>query len=132
MLLCIGGHRVIKVRKLIITVVFAAVLLVVLMICFIDIVPKKDRTQTDLVVLEQRIRHYYEKNGMLPTSLAELPEAPSKENRVTDGWGRPIIYKHVNGKVFLLSYGKDGLPGGSGDDEDITRTFSLRVESASP
>jgi general secretion pathway protein G len=39
-----------------------------------------------------------------------------------DPWGRPYIYKAPGAKndYDLLSYGKDGQPGGTGDAADIT------------
>jgi len=41
-----------------------------------------------------------------------------------DPWGRPYIYKSpgdVNGTSYdLLSYGRDGQPGGTGEDADVT------------
>ena len=39
-----------------------------------------------------------------------------------DPWGRPYIYKMPgsDGDYDLISYGKDGVPGGSGDDADVT------------
>ncbi|MHB1233758.1 MAG: type II secretion system major pseudopilin GspG [Burkholderiales bacterium] len=39
-----------------------------------------------------------------------------------DPWGRPYIYKNPgeHGDYDLLSYGKDGQPGGSGENADIT------------
>lgn len=39
-----------------------------------------------------------------------------------DPWGRPYVYRApgTKGEFDLLSYGKDGRPGGSGDDADIT------------
>ena len=41
-----------------------------------------------------------------------------------DPWGRPYIYKspgEVNPDSYdLLSYGRDGVPGGSGEDADVT------------
>lgn len=38
-----------------------------------------------------------------------------------DPWGRPYIYRApgTKGEFDLLSYGKDGRPGGSGEDADI-------------
>ena len=38
-----------------------------------------------------------------------------------DPWGRPYIYKAPgqNGDYDLASYGRDGKPGGSGEDADI-------------
>lgn len=39
-----------------------------------------------------------------------------------DPWGRPYLYRAPGGKgdYDLLSYGKDGQPGGSGDAADVT------------
>jgi len=39
-----------------------------------------------------------------------------------DPWGHPYVYKNPgeHGEYDLLSLGKDGQPGGSGDGEDIT------------
>ena len=41
-----------------------------------------------------------------------------------DPWGRPYVYKSpgdVNPQEYdLLSYGRDGQPGGTGEDADIT------------
>ena len=41
-----------------------------------------------------------------------------------DPWGRPYVYKNpgdVNPMSYdLLSYGRDGQPGGTGEDTDIT------------
>jgi len=39
-----------------------------------------------------------------------------------DPWGRPYVYKFPGekGEFDLLSYGKDGQPGGSGENADLT------------
>ncbi|PHV11013.1 type II secretion system major pseudopilin GspG [Chitinimonas sp. BJB300] len=37
-----------------------------------------------------------------------------------DPWGRAYLYRALSPSEYdLLSYGKDGVPGGSGDDADI-------------
>jgi general secretion pathway protein G len=40
----------------------------------------------------------------------------------TDPWGKPYIYKipGEKGDYDLLSFGKDGQPGGTGEDADLT------------
>jgi general secretion pathway protein G len=46
-----------------------------------------------------------------------------KKELPMDPWGNPYIYEYPakNGPDFdLLSYGKDGQPGGTGDNADIT------------
>jgi general secretion pathway protein G len=42
--------------------------------------------------------------------LEKLPQDP---------WGRPYAYRREAGKGVVFSYGRDGQPGGSGEDADI-------------
>jgi general secretion pathway protein G len=38
-----------------------------------------------------------------------------------DPWGRPYVYRPTDtGSVAIISYGKDGQPGGTGENADIT------------
>lgn len=56
-----------------------------------------------------------------PAGLARW-DGPYLEKQVPlDPWGRPYIYRCPGEKreYDLLSYGRDGAPGGSGDDADI-------------
>ena len=45
-----------------------------------------------------------------------------KKGVPNDPWGRPYVYVQpgAHGDFDLLSYGKDGRPGGTGEDADIT------------
>lgn len=55
-------------------------------------------------------------HGSLPPTLDDLPG----DGVYTDSWNRPFHYK-VNGNTFeLISYGRDGVPGGVGYDADMT------------
>lgn len=49
-----------------------------------------------------------------------------------DGWGRPYQYESDGGSVRIWTLGRDGLPGGTGADADISVQFppSLPTESA--
>ena len=73
--------------------------------------------------------------GHYPTTeqgLAALNTRPQNEPKwggpylskatPADPWGKPYLYKQPgeHGDYDLLSYGKDGQPGGSGDAVDIT------------
>jgi len=44
-----------------------------------------------------------------------------KKSVPTDPWGRPYVYRTPGqkGEFDLFSYGRDGKPGGTGDDADI-------------
>lgn len=45
-----------------------------------------------------------------------------KKNVPLDPWGKPYVYRQPgeHGEYDLLSYGKDGQPGGTGDSADVT------------
>ena len=44
-----------------------------------------------------------------------------KRSAPVDPWGRPYVYRApgTKGEFELLSYGRDGKPGGAGEDADI-------------
>ncbi|HEY4443826.1 MAG TPA: type II secretion system major pseudopilin GspG [Steroidobacteraceae bacterium] len=73
--------------------------------------------------------------GRYPTSeegLQALTTAPSGEQNWSgpylkkgvpmDPWGRPYVYAQpgTHNDFDLMSYGKDGRPGGTGEDADVT------------
>lgn len=68
-------------------------------------------TEQDLVALVER-----------PSGLARWAGPYLKKAVPQDPWGRPYVYKSPgdHGEFDLLSYGKDGQPGGTGEAEDIT------------
>ncbi len=94
---------------------------------------------SDLRTISAALKMYRLDNGDYPTTeqgLAALTEKPttgpipanwSAEGYLAqvpvDPWGRPYLYRSPgqNGKGFdLLSYGKDGKPGGEGLDADLS------------
>ena len=85
--------------------------------------------------LEKALDQYRIDTGRYPTTeqgLAALITAPGNESKwggpylkkalPQDPWGRPFVYKMPgdHGEYDLLSYGKDGQAGGTGDAADIT------------
>lgn len=84
---------------------------------------------------EKALDQYRLDTGHYPTTeegLVVLNTQPANETKwrgpylkkaiPLDPWGQPYVYKQPgeHGEYDLLSYGKDGLPGGSGDATDIT------------
>jgi general secretion pathway protein G len=84
--------------------------------------------------LEKALDQYRLDVGHYPTSeegLQALVAAPSGETNwagpylrkgiPADPWGRPYVYAQpgTHGDYDLLSYGKDGREGGTGEDSDI-------------
>ncbi len=64
------------------------------------------------------VESYKYKKGKLPKDLDELiPKyLPS---RVMDIWDNPILYKKLKNGYIIACFGKDGIPGGSGNNKDI-------------
>jgi general secretion pathway protein G len=98
----------------------------------------KSQTKTaraQIEALEQALEQYRIDVGHFPTGtegLQALTAAPAgeagwagpylKKAVPKDPWGRPFVYQEpgTHGEVDLTSYGKDGKPGGSGDNVDVT------------
>jgi len=86
--------------------------------------------------LEKALDNYRLDMGHYPTveeGLAVLVVKPSdnsnkwngpylKKDVPPDPWGRPYQYRNPGsrGGIDIISYGKDGQPGGSGENADIT------------
>lgn len=56
-----------------------------------------------------------------PSSVAKWQGPYLKKALPPDPWGKPYLYKHPgeHGDYDIYSYGRDGKPGGQGDDADI-------------
>ena len=93
---------------------------------------KVARAQLD--ALEKALDQYRLDTGHYPapeSGLAALVDKPPNETKwdgpylkkivPMDPWGRPYIYKlpGEHGEYDLVSYGKDGQPGGTGEASDI-------------
>jgi hypothetical protein len=83
----------------------------------------QDPTQYDLFEIRNAIADYQEKTGRLPSSLAEIETFQGDEVRFNsvDGWGRPFRFSVEGGTCTVISYGRDGKPGGRGLDCDLTQ-----------
>ncbi|MDT7838954.1 type II secretion system major pseudopilin GspG [Aquabacterium sp. OR-4] len=94
---------------------------------------KVARAQLD--ALGKALDHYRIDTGRYPASepgLGALVAQPANEPRwqgpylaktvPADPWGRPYAYRAPgeHGDYDLQSYGRDGRPGGDGEDADIT------------
>ncbi|MCX8030949.1 MAG: type II secretion system major pseudopilin GspG [Thermodesulfovibrionales bacterium] len=62
-------------------------------------------------------------NALVTNPGVEKWEGPYLKKGVPlDPWGNPYIYQFpgTHGEYDLLSYGRDGKPGGEGEDQDVT------------
>ncbi|MBS0213058.1 MAG: type II secretion system major pseudopilin GspG [Proteobacteria bacterium] len=87
--------------------------------------------QTQVDTIASKIEQYQSDTGNLPPNLEALVTAPggvngwlgpyAKEKDLKDPWNNPLVYKvpGESGPYDLISYGRDGKPGGDGVDQDI-------------
>lgn len=83
--------------------------------------------KTDIVSLENAIKQYQINNGgKIPDSLNVLIEPDANGNRYLDQktlpkdpWKNEYQYETNGSEYRIFSYGKDGMPGGEGQDADI-------------
>lgn len=83
---------------------------------------KRKTARSDIRAIENGLKLYYVRNGKYPdtgTGLQVLVDQQILET-VKDPWGNPYVYKVEGGKPVIISYGKDGVPGGEGTDADIS------------
>ena len=91
--------------------------------------------KAQIVAIEKSLDQYRLDTGHYPSTeqgLAALVARPANETKwdgpylskalPNDPWGNPYVYKAPgeHGDVDIVSYGRDGRPGGEGEDADIT------------
>lgn len=91
--------------------------------------------QAQIASLEKALAQYRLDTGRFPTSeegLVALMTRPANAARwegpylakavPLDPWGRPYAYRSPGERsdIDLYSFGKDGTPGGTGDNADVT------------
>lgn len=95
---------------------------------------EKKIARAQIAAFEKALDQYRLDTGHYPSTeqgLAALNERPANEPKwagpylqkavPTDPWGRPYQYRQPgsHGDYDIVSYGKDGQPGGSDDNEDL-------------
>ena len=108
-------------------IVSAVALLSAAVFFLVDTIPPRSLTGTRMFVTMRRILQFAHGHNKLPPTLAELPPMPGYDTETTDAWGRPLDYSVDDaGVVILRSLGADGHPGGDGENEDMTASFTSR------
>lgn len=94
---------------------------------------KQAAAKAQIELLGQALDHFRMDVGRYPTTqegLAALMTNPGidrwdgpylKKSLPNDPWGKPYVYlcPGVHGEYDLISYGRDGTPGGEGEDKDV-------------
>jgi general secretion pathway protein G len=87
---------------------------------------QRDRAGLDLKSLEAAMRLCHHKHGRIPElsgGFKALVDAGCLDGVPRDPWDNDYVYRKQDGTSVILSYGKDGEPGGTGIDADISRTL---------
>lgn len=97
---------------------------------------RTETARTQIQSLVTAVELYYLDVGSYPSqeagliALFERPQQSAswrgpylkKESALRDPWGRPYQYRAPGqkGEFDILTYGRDGQPGGTGEDVDVT------------
>ena len=90
----------------------------------VDTIPPPSLTKSRLIVTYNRIQNFWNQHGKVPAKPADLPDEKNRDCSMTDGWGRELHW-NSDGKsmVKMWSLGRDGKPGGTGEDADMEVEF---------
>jgi general secretion pathway protein G len=86
----------------------------------------------ELGQLQAASSNYFSDFHRWPRSIHDLTRNPSnivfidRVQLTNDAWGGPLLYEPFDAKRGfgrIISYGRDGKPGGSGPDADVERRF---------
>ncbi len=91
---------------------------------------KVTRANADLQKYQEQVISFRMLVGAYPKSLKDLTEEQDGEdgnkvdaliNRIdNDPWGRAYLYEVNDDDFEIMTYGRDGRPGGEGEDTDIS------------
>jgi len=87
---------------------------------------RQEMTCRNIGILSQAVKAYRRENHALPGALRDvlpIPEMYVRTDRSgapTDGWERRLRYFKDGGRCRIVSYGRDGEPGGTGLDFDLS------------
>ncbi|WP_149739058.1 type II secretion system major pseudopilin GspG [Rhizobium sp. RU20A] len=95
---------------------------------------RRDTVQMQIRNLSSAVDLYYLSTGTYPTpdqGLSALVDAPAGQagwsgpyiqsrSALTDPWGHAYVYSQAGTGYVISSLGRDGKPGGEGEDADIT------------
>jgi len=95
------------------------------------------QTRRELKDLELAITTYQQKSNSFPHNFEQLlamtNDVPSveiqSERGFVDGWQHPLVFSNAGMTCLIISYGRDGKPGGKGIDCDLTSKNPYPKES---
>jgi general secretion pathway protein G len=84
---------------------------------------KQDTARMDIANINNALKTYYAKKGNYPdtgSGLKAVVDAQILEKMPVDPWGHEYVYLNEGGKPVIISYGRDGAPGGADTDSDLS------------
>lgn len=94
---------------------------------YLDELFSQPEVRLDVLRVGSAVESYREQRGSLPATLDALQDLPQAEGFFDDegniypgSWGHPLVYSTDGEHFRLISYGRDGKPGGRGSDADLT------------
>ena len=85
--------------------------------------PLQRQTRAEIRGLEGYFKDFYRITGRFPSQAENfypLLQVGLLKDVPNDPWGRTYQYRMSdNGKGYIMSYGSDGVPGGTGDASDL-------------
>ncbi len=88
---------------------------------------KVDTTKNSIMTVETGLKLYYTRHGKYPDTsqgLGILVQERMLDKPPKDAWQNDFVYLNEGGKYKIISYGRDGAPGGDGVDTDISNETS--------
>jgi hypothetical protein len=100
--------------------------------CCGHLITPVESTNTAIMESFARAQLYAETNRAVPPSLDALPKRKGYANQTMDGWHRPLQYRVApDGVIAIASFGRDGKPGGTGEDSDISVSYRSKRPNGS-
>lgn len=97
--------------------------------CCAHVISPVEMTHTAIGETFYRVHLYGKQSHKIPDSFDVLPVREGYANQTTDGWKKNLILEIKDDKIMTItSYGKDGKPGGEGEDADVSKSHWLRRE----
>ena len=84
--------------------------------------------QSDFQAIAAMVDQYATENGSYPNDDVWARTVERGDARFLDPWNRFYRYRLEPDQYALATYGKDGEPGGSAEDADVSRDFPRRKE----
>jgi Type II secretion system (T2SS), protein G len=90
----------------------------------------RETTLNRMSFTAMRIQMFIGEHGRPPQSLSELPTLKDRDCCLMDAWNRPLewSYDGTSEEFSISSLGRDGRPGGTGDDADMYGVYLLKAD----